>query len=128
MATYQSFTSLRTTDPDIATMTEALRSQIDPTCGIQVRDVSHYTVKRNGAIRWTDPELATAQQIVDTSTERSTVLSQQRAFDTASLAPRAQGLVLLDYVNAIRQRLTMPPITEQQYHSDVKAKIGVLGS
>src|SRR3954469_6185705 len=125
MASYQTFTSQRTTEPDQATLFTQLRV-LDPTVGIQHLPGQPYIIKK--ATSWTAPQIATVQNIIDTTPPSTPQLTAQNEIDNWSISQKAFALALIDQLNVIRAALPtpLPPITPAQALAAIRAKAGTL--
>lgn len=108
MASYQTFTTVRTTIPDPATLDTAVQSAIsDPTAAILL--IADTTWKGKKATAWTAPQITAVQNALDTAPARSPQLLAQTEIDhisALSLREKALLLLLLDQINQLRQNPT----------------------
>ncbi len=126
MAFYQTFTTVRTTEPDPASLLTQLRS-LDATVGIQhVPGTSVYTLKK--ATTWTAPQMNVAQNALEAAVAMSPELSAQSAIDSWPIELKALVLTLIDQLNTIRAALPVPlgAITPAQALAAVRTKAGTL--
>jgi hypothetical protein len=98
MADYHTFTSARTTDPDPATLSAALRG-LDATAGLQVRpDLGPRTYVVKKATSWTAPQITAAQTAIDTAPETTAAMRYTRTsrekdiLTTLAMIVRAKNL------------------------------------
>lgn len=106
MASYHTFTSPRTTEPDDAALTALLRAA-DASAGVQHRPGSSvWTVKRTTDTPWTVPEIAAAQMAIDTAPVTSTSQTAQARIAAFPVELRALIFVLLDQINVLRAAQT----------------------
>ena len=126
MASYQPFTSARTTEPDLATLRANLRA-LDATADVQhALSTAAYVVKK--ATAWTAPQVTATQTVIDSSAASSPQLTAQAEIDTWPLSLKALVLALIDQLNVIRAALPtpLPPITPAQALTAVRTKAGTL--
>lgn len=126
MSFYQTFTSVRTAEPDRVALVAQVRA-LDATVGIQhVPGSSDYTVKK--ATAWTAAQIATAQNIIDTAPASTPELTAQSTVDAWPVELRALVLTLIDQLNVIRAALPTPlaAITPAQALAAVRTKAGTL--
>lgn len=125
-ATYQPFVSTRTTTPDPVGLVAALRVAVAADVGVQVTDLTHYTLKKDGA--WTAPQIAAAQTVLDTQAAQTPQLAAQRSVDAFPLEYKALVLALVDALNVVRAALPvpLPPITPAQAMTAIRNKAGTL--
>jgi len=98
LASYQTFTSARTTDPDPATLVAQLRA-LDATAGLQIRPdlgPQTYVVKKNAP--WLPAHLTAAQNAIDTAPETTPQMRYLRTsrekdvLTTMAMIVRARGI------------------------------------
>lgn len=65
MADYHTFTSSRTTAPDLTALVQSLRATVDPTAGPRPPEGNTITVKIDTV--WTPEKIAAAQTAIDTA-------------------------------------------------------------
>lgn len=125
MGFYQSFTSSRTTDPDPVALRFSLRA-IDPVANYISDGLQVYQVKK--ATVWTGPQIASAQNAIDTAPALTSQRQAQNEIDTWTIAQRALVLALIDQLNVIRSKLSPPltDITPAQALAAVRTKAGTL--
>lgn len=126
MASYQTFTSARVTEPDYGTLLATLRAQ-DPTAGIQ-HNVGErvWTIKKSNP--WTLGQITFVQNAIDTSPETTPQRQAQNEIDNWPISMKALVLALIDQLNVIRAALPVPkpPMTPEQALSAVRAKAATL--
>jgi len=92
---YQTFTAVRTTEPDAASLAAQLRA-LDATAGVQHTTGPTYIIKKNSA--WTAPQITAAQNAIETAPATSAVLTftatsrQKDVLATCALIVRARGI------------------------------------
>lgn len=125
MSAYQSFTSLRATEPDPASLLAQLRT-LDATAGVQHGPGPLYVIKK--ATVWTAGQITAAQTVIDSAPAASAELAAQSDIDTWPLADKALVLALIDQLNTIRGLLPIPlgNITPAQAIAAIRAKAGTL--
>jgi hypothetical protein len=126
MPSYQSFTSPRATEPDPAALLAQLRA-LDPTAGVQHAAGSpDYIVKK--ATAWTAPQIAAAQNAIDTAPAVTPQRQAQNEIDQWPISVRALVLALIDQLNTIRAALPtpLPAITPAQALAAIRTKAGTL--
>lgn len=126
MPDYHTFTSVRTTEPDLASLLGQARA-LDPTVGIQHHSgTAIYIVKKETV--WTAPQITQAQNVIDTAPAATPQLSAQAAVDAYPIELRALLLTLLDEINRLRTQPTtvFGTITVQQALDAVRNKAGTL--
>lgn len=125
MAAYQTFTSVRATEPDPTALLTQLRA-LDATVGVQHSVGPTYVIKK--ATDWTAPQIAAAQNALDTAPASTPQLTAQAWVDAMPLNEKALILTLLDQVNLIRSKLSppLPAITPAQVLQAVRDKAGTL--
>jgi hypothetical protein len=96
MASYQSFTTPRTTEADFVSLLAQLRA-LDATAGIQHQPgTPTYVIKK--ATAWTAPQIAAAQTVIDTAPETTPQMRYQRTsrekdiLTTLAMIVRAKNL------------------------------------
>jgi hypothetical protein len=128
MPKYHSFTSARPTEPDALSLRVALRT-IDPTADVQHQSGQPtYVVKKAGEVEWTEPQITSAQNVIDTVAASTPQLTAQAEIDTWPIAQKAFALALIDQLNVIRAALPTPKpdITPAQAIAAIRAKAGTL--
>lgn len=126
MSVYQQFVTPRATEPDLSSLLALLRV-VDATAGVQhVFGSGVWTIKKNTA--WTAPQIAAAQNAIDTAPATTPQLTAQSMIDGWPLELKALVLTLIDQLNTIRAALPapLPPITPAQALAAVRAKAGTL--
>ena len=125
MADYHTFTTARLTEPDPASLLAQLRA-LDASAGVQHFSGPMFTIKK--ATVWTAPQIAAAQNVLDTAPASSPQLSAQSEVDAMSIFEKAIILTLLDQVNLIRSKLAPPlaAITVPQMLAAIRTKAGTL--
>jgi hypothetical protein len=114
MADYHEFTSPRTTEPDPTSLSEACTA-FDPSIGITHAVGSGvWNMKKNTT--WTAPQIAAAQQQLDTAPAASPQLTAQAQLKGMPIYDQAQIFALLDAINTVRGKLVppLPPVTPGQ--------------
>ena len=126
MASYQTFTSVRATEPDRATLLAQLKA-LDATAGVQ-HDANTATYRIKKATAWTGPQITAAQNVIDTAPATTPQLTAQAQIDAMSLFEKAIILTILDQLNLIRSKLPTPlgAITVAQMIQAVRDKAGTL--
>jgi len=100
MAAYQTFTSPRLTEPDPGSLLAQLRA-LDATAGMQhTVGTAIYRLKK--ATAWTGPQIAAAQNVIDTAPASSPQLTAQTAIDAMPIFEKAIILTLIDELNLLR--------------------------
>lgn len=120
---YRSFTTARATEPDPSVLLAQLRA-LDATAGVQHQPGPTYVIKK--ATAWTGPQIAAAQNVLDTAPANSSTLTAQAVID--HWPPEMIGLIdlLLDEFNILR-RLQTPPLadrTRAQVLAGIRGKVG----
>lgn len=126
MATYQAFTSSRTTVPDPNGLLAALRTTVAPDVGITVFDTPRYTLKKTAP--WAPAEIAAAQTVLDTAAVATPQLTAQHEIDVLPIWAKAIVLALIDQLNIIRAALPtpLPAITPAQAITAIRNKAATL--
>lgn len=121
MAAYQPFTSARTTEPDSASLVAALRA-LDATAGVQHAIGLGYVVKK--ATAWTAPQIAAAQNAIDSAPAATAQLAGQATIDGWPIALLAFASLVKDQFNVLRANpaLPLPPFTDAQVIAAIRAK------
>lgn len=129
MPFYHPFQSPRTTAPDVPSLTATLRG-LDPTADPQpvrvIDGVPTLIVKK--ATSWTAPQIAAAQNAIDSAPAQTDQRDAQSAIDSMDLATKALALALIDQLNVLRAALPTPlgAITPAQAITAIRAKAGTL--
>lgn len=126
MADYHTFTAVRTTEPDFATLVATLKA-LDASAGVQhTTGTKTYVLKK--ATAWTAPQITAAQNALETAPVTSPQLTAQSQIDNWDLATKAFALALIDQLNVIRSKLSPPlaAITTQQALAAIRQKAGEL--
>lgn len=130
MPDYHTFTSGRTTVPNVITLIAALRTALsDTTVGIlRFEGVNGPTYRAKKATPWTSPQIATAQSTLDTAAVDTPQLQAQQVIDAMPIFEKAIVLTILDQFNLVRSKLVppLPPITVQQMIDAIRVKAGTL--
>lgn len=112
---YQPFTTTRATEPHFESLLAQLRG-LDATAGIQHQvGTSAWTLKKNTA--WTAPQIATAQNVLDTAPVSTPQLIAQAAIDRWPIEFLALVDALIDEINVLRAEINVlrskvtPPLT-----------------
>jgi hypothetical protein len=125
---YADLVSARTTIPDMVAVLAAIKTATgDATAVLLSLDGKTWRGKK--AVAWTAPELASAQNIIDTTAPVTPQLAAQRFVDAMSIYDKAQNLAIIDQLNVIRNLLTppkTPDITPTQAIAAVRQKAGTL--
>lgn len=126
MADYQTFTATRTTEPDPATLLANLKA-LDASAGVR-HDPGTQTFILKKATAWTAPQIASAQNVLDTAPATSPQLTAQAIIDGWDIATKALVLALIDQLNVIRGKLSPPlgNITPAAALQAVRDKAGTL--
>lgn len=126
MSAYTTIIPTRNTEADMATLLVALRA-LDPTAGVRhwPGDLT-YVVKK--ATAWTAPQIAAAQNAVDTAPVASPPRSAQSTIDHWPLDLQAAFILVMEQMNVVRAALPVPlaPFTVQQFLDAIRAKAGTL--
>jgi hypothetical protein len=126
MASYHTFTTTRTTEPDFNALLDALKV-IEPTAGYYHEPGSpEYRVKSTDEL--TDPQVADMQVAIDTAVEPSEKTTAKAHVDKLSLFEQALAIVNLDMHNHTRSKLVpaLPPISQHDYKQAIKNKVDEL--
>lgn len=123
MASFQDLTTTRPTVPDPASLLAQLRS-LDASAGVAVLSLTLYRVKKETA--WTGPQIAAAQNAIDTAPASSPQLAAQAWIDAMPLGEKAFVLALIDQLNVLRGFHSLAAITPAQAISAIRAKAGTL--
>jgi hypothetical protein len=124
MSFYQSFTSLRTTEPDPASLLKNIQA-IDSTAGIQHSPGTQtYIIKTTTTLSPTN--ITNCQNAIDTSPASTPELAAQSEVDKMTIFQKAILLTLLDQINVLRTKLSMTTITVSQAIQAVRDKAGTL--
>lgn len=126
MSDYHTFTVVRTTEPDPASLLAQLRA-LDATAGVQhMPGTKAFTLKK--ATTWTAPQITAAQNALETAPASTPQLTAQAIIDSWDIAQRAFALALLDQLNLIRSKLSPPlgAITPAQVLQAIRDKAGTL--
>jgi hypothetical protein len=95
MSAYQTFTAARATEPDAAALLASLRT-LDVTAGVQHTPGATYVIKK--ATAWTAPQIAAAQNVIDTAPETTPTMRYTRTsrekdiLTTLAMIVRAKNL------------------------------------
>lgn len=130
MATYQTFTSARGTDPDVVSLLALLRV-VDATAGVQHKPgTPTYVIKRTADVAWTAPELAALQTAIDTAPPATSSLTAQANIAAWPIELRAFAFALIDQLNVLRAALPTPlgPISPAQVLTAIVNKAKTLPS
>ncbi len=129
MPDYHDFTTARLTRPNPIALVTAIRVAVDATVGIgQVGNV--WRAKKDTT--WTAPQIAAAQNALDTCTADTLQLQAQQKIDSMDLFEKAIVLVTLDQFNLVRGKLRglgvtgIPDITIAQMIQAIRDKAGTL--
>lgn len=127
MATHIFLTSTRLTRPDNAAMATAIRAAVgDPVAVLTSLDGRTAIGKKS--TDWTAAQIASAQQIFDTTPPVTRQQQAQRAVDRFPVETRALVLALIDALNTVRAALPtpLPAITPAQALKAIRDKAGAL--
>lgn len=127
MAGYATFTTTRPTVPDQAALLAAVKSATgDPTAVLF--HLSGATWRGKKADAWTAPQIAAAQNVLDTTAALTPQLEAQRNVDAFPIEYRALVLALIDEINLIRAALPTPLAarTPAQAITAIRNKAGTL--
>jgi len=116
---YQTFTAVRTTEPDIASLAAQLRA-LDATAGVQHTTGPTYILKKNTA--WTAPHITAAQNAIETAPVASPQRAAQSTIDQWPLDLKAAFILVMEQVNVLRAFHSLPAFTVQQFVDAIKAK------
>jgi hypothetical protein len=128
-ASYTTLTTLRTTRPNPLALLTALRAAVDATVGA-TEAVGGWRMKK--ATLWTAPQIAAAQNALDTCAADTLQLQAQQAIDAMNIFEKAIVLVTLDQFNLVRSKLRglgvtgIPDITIVQMIQAIRDKAGTL--
>lgn len=119
------FTSPRQTIPDRPSLLAALQG-LDPTAWVQFSPDGAYVFEK--ATAWTAPQIAAAQNALDTAPAATPQLTAQAEIDRMSIFEKAIVLTILDQFNVVRSKLAppLPDITVAQMIAAIRAKAGTL--
>lgn len=125
MPDYHTFPSARTTEPDGASLFAQLRA-LDATVGIHQAGPPTWVLKKNTP--WTAPQIAAAQNVLDTAPASTPQLTAQAAIDALPLVEKAIVFAIRDQFDLIRSKLAppLPPITDAQMLAAIRTKAGQL--
>lgn len=126
MASYQDFIGARTTEPDPATLLAQLRA-LDATAGVQhVAGTQSYRLKK--ATAWTQPQITSAQNVIDTAPATSPQLTAQAEIDNWPIAQKALVVAITKQFNAVRSKLSppLPDLTKEQVLAAIRTEAGNL--
>lgn len=148
MAIYTTFTTTRTTSPDLPTLIAQLRAQVDPTAGPIDDSGGVWRIKTAGVL--STAQITAAQTVLDTAPASTPELTAQNVIDNLPILNKAIALTLLDELNLLREWLVsfkavvaastslanlqtrvaalpdMPDRTVQQAISAIRTKAGTL--
>lgn len=124
MAAYQSFSSARASEPDPSSLLAQLKA-LDPSAGVQ-HPVGSSTFVVKKETPWTAPQIAAAQNVIDTAPAATPELAAQAWVDQMPLHEKAILLTLLDQINVLRARAGLAAITPAQAIQAVRDKAGTL--
>jgi len=114
MASYQDFTSARTTDPDPVVLLTALRA-IDASIGYLKLSPQAYRLKK--ATPWAAGDISAAQNAIDTTAAITPQRQAQNEIDAWPISLKALVLALIDEINVLRTEINTlraavsPPLT-----------------
>lgn len=129
MSSYATFTTARTTTPDLVALIAALRTQLaDPTAVLFPTGDAVGTWRGKKAQAWTAPDITAAQTLLDTTAPLTLELAAQHNVDAWPIELKALALALIDQLNVIRANLPTPlgAITPAQAIAAIRAKAGTL--
>jgi hypothetical protein len=98
-ASYTTLTTLRTTRPNPLALLTALRAAVDATVGA-TEAVGGWRMKK--ATLWTAPQIAAAQNALDTCAADTLQLQAQQKIDSMDIFDKAIILALIDELNLLR--------------------------
>jgi hypothetical protein len=127
MALHIFLTSTRQTRPDNTAMVTAIRAAVaDPVAVLTSFDGRTAIGKKS--TDWTAAQIASAQQIFDSTPAVTPQQQAQRTVDRFPVETRALVLALIDALNTVRAKLPtpLPPITPAQALQAIRDKAGVL--
>jgi hypothetical protein len=116
---YQTFTAVRTTEPDPASLLAQLRA-LDATAGVQHQPGPIYTIKKNSA--WLPAHVTAAQNVLDTAPATTPQRTAQSTIDQWPLDLKAAFILVMEQVNVLRAFHSLPAFTVQQFVDAIKAK------
>jgi hypothetical protein len=105
MSSFLDFTANRVTTADPASLLASLRV-LDATAGVFQLSATTYRLKK--ATAWTAPQIAAAQNVLDTAPATSPQLTAQAEIDRLGILEKAILLALIDQLNLIRSKLVPP--------------------
>jgi len=117
------FTTARTTPLDVPSALTALRA-LDPTAVLFGPPWPPYVVDK--ATAWTAPQIAAAQNVIETAPATSPQLTAQSTIDQWPLDLKAAFLLVMEQVNVLRAFHSLPAFTAQQFTDAIKTKAGTL--
>ena len=130
MAAYATFTTARTTMPDMVALTLAVRAATgDATAALyRVPPGASGEWRGKKATAWSAADLTAAQAALDTTPSLTAQLGAQRTVDSFPIETRAIVLALIDQLNVIRAALPVPlsAITPAQAIAAIRTKAGTL--
>lgn len=123
---YITVTSTRTTPPDPVALLATLRGA-DATVGISADPIGQ-TFKLKKSTTWTPPQIAGAQNAIDSAPALTPQRQAQNEIDAWPITQKAFALALIDQLNVIRSKLSppLPDITSAQALAAIRAKAGTL--
>jgi hypothetical protein len=129
MPFYANFTTVRATQPDVATLVAALKTALGDATAVLVPldGIGLWRGKKN-ATDWSGADITAAQNLLDTTVATTPEIAAQRMIDTMPIETKALLLALIDQLNVIRAALPAPlgAITPAQAIAAVRAKAGTL--
>jgi hypothetical protein len=130
----QLFTTVRATEPDQVALVQAVRT-LDATASVWWDNEARYRITK--ATAWTAPQIAAAQNAIDTAPAITPSIRAQNAVDAYGPLDLAVMRVMLDEINVLRTELNTlravvsPPLTpalpmrtETQVRNAVRTKAG----
>ena len=127
MSVHITLTSNRTTIPDpVVLLTKIRTATNDPTASLVTFD--GITAIGKKATNWTPAQIASAQDIFDTTAPVSPQVLAQRQIDAFPIELRALILALVDQINVLRSKLSPPlsNITPAQALNAIREKAAQL--
>lgn len=101
MAVYTTFTTARTTTPDLPSLIRLLRAQVDPVAGPIDDGAGKWRIKT--AAELTAAQVSAAQAVLDTAPASTPELTAQSVIDSLPIVEKAILLTILDELNLLRE-------------------------
>lgn len=124
MSAYHTFSTARTTTPDRVAMVANLKAALADPSAVLALVGDEWRGKKNTA--WTAEQIATAQTVLDTAPEFTTLVEAQRTIDSYPIHLRALVLTLIDELNTLRDLHGLAPRTPQQAITAIRNKAATL--